>query len=90
MTKAMAKLPNVQCTSCRYCCDGCPEAISIPDVISALNTFRMYGEDNRPKFFYNGLVERSGRVSQCGRCEAVCPRHLPIIDIIKEASGKFA
>jgi predicted aldo/keto reductase-like oxidoreductase len=88
----MAKLPTVQCTSCRYCCDGCPEKISIPDVISALNTVRIYGDDNRPHFFYNNLIERSGRANQCiscGQCESVCPQHLPIVEILKEASKIF-
>jgi predicted aldo/keto reductase-like oxidoreductase len=92
VTRAMAKLPTVQCTSCRYCCDGCPEKISIPDVISALNTVRIYGDDNRPHFFYNNLIERSGRANQCiscGQCESVCPQHLPIVEILKEASEIF-
>lgn len=92
VTKAMEKLPIIQCTSCKYCCDGCPPKISIPDVISALNTLRMYGEDSRPRFFYDNLVERSGKASECiacGQCEKVCPQHLSIIDIMKEASENF-
>lgn len=92
VTKAMAKFPTIQCTSCKYCCDGCPSKIIIPEVISALNTLRMYGEDNRPQFFYNNLVDRSGRAGDCiacGNCEEVCPQHLPIINIMREASEKF-
>ncbi|NLM58853.1 MAG: Fe-S oxidoreductase [Clostridium sp.] len=92
VTKAMAKSSVIQCTSCRYCCDGCPQKISIPDVISALNTLRLYGDDARPHFFYGNLVDKSGRAGDCiscGQCEKVCPQHLPIIDIMKEASKIF-
>jgi len=92
VTKAMAKFPTIQCTSCKYCCDGCPVKISIPDVISALNSLYLYGEEARPKFFYNNLMDRSGKAGSCiacGQCEAACPQHLPIINIMKEASEKF-
>ena len=56
VVKSMKKLPAIQCTSCKYCCDGCPAKISIPDVISALNTLRMYGECEA-SFLYDNLVE---------------------------------
>lgn len=92
VVKAMEKMPGVPCTSCRYCCDGCPQGILIPDVFRALNTLRIYGEDNRPHFYYNGLVEKSGRAADCiacGQCESVCPQHLSIIDLLKESSEKL-
>lgn len=83
---------TVQCTACRYCTDGCPMGISIPDVFKALNALRLYGEDGRPHFFYDGLVAHSSRAESCvacGQCEAVCPQHLPIISLLKEASEKL-
>ena len=88
----MLNIPLIGCTSCRYCCDGCPMKISIPDVFSAVNTVRLYNEQFRPQMFYNGLVQSSGRASSCvgcGQCEGVCPQHLPIIDLMKEASEMF-
>ncbi|MCR4895630.1 MAG: aldo/keto reductase [Lachnospiraceae bacterium] len=82
-------IPQIGCTACRYCTPGCPMKISIPDVFRTINTLRRYPGDWRSKNFYNGLVGRSGRASACvacGQCERVCPQHLPIIDLLKEAS----
>lgn len=93
VVEKMHNMPLIPCTSCRYCVDGCPSGILIPDVFGALNTKRRYPEgDNRPHFFYNGLVGRSGRAGDCiacGQCESVCPQHLPIINLLKEASEKL-
>ena len=80
------------CTACKYCVEGCPMGISIPDVISAVNTKRKFPGDMRPQFFYNGLVDRYSHASDCiacGQCEGVCPQHLPIISLMQEAVEKF-
>ena len=88
----MLSVPLIQCTSCRYCCDGCPAGIRIPDVFSAVNTLRKFPDDNRPHFFYGGLTAGSGKASDCigcAQCEAVCPQHLPIVELMKEAAEKL-
>ena len=90
--KELKRIPLIPCTSCRYCCDGCPAGIRIPDVFRALNTVRMYPEDNRPQMYYNGLISKSGKASACvacGQCERVCPQHLQIIELMKEAAEKL-
>ena len=92
--EVMFRVEQIGCTACRYCVDGCPMSISIPDVISAINTKRKFPGDMRPQFFYNGLVARdgNGKASDCigcGQCEGVCPQHLPIIEILKEGVEKF-
>ena len=93
VTGIMLDIPLIGCTACRYCCDGCPMNISIPDVFRAVNTMTLYNDVFRPKSFYNGLINTGhGRASDCigcGQCESVCPQHLPIIELMKEASGKL-
>lgn len=88
----MLATPLIGCTSCRYCVDGCPQNIHIPDIFGAVNTARKFPKDNRPKFFYGSLTGYSGKASSCigcGQCEAVCPQHLPITELLKEAVEKL-
>ena len=90
--EVMFRVEQVGCTACRYCVDGCPMGISIPDIISAINTRRKFPGDMRPQFFYNGLVSGKSHASDCigcGQCEGVCPQHLPIIEILKEGAEMF-
>ncbi len=91
--EVMLDVPQIGCTSCRYCTPGCPMRISIPDVFRAVNTMTLYGDVFRPKAFYGGLIGQGyGRASECiacGQCEGVCPQHLPIIELLKDASGKL-
>ena len=90
----MLDIPLIGCTSCRYCCDGCPSSISIPDVFRAVNTMTLYNEEFRPRAFYKSMLAAtsSGKASDCvacGQCESVCPQHLPIIELMKDAAAKL-
>lgn len=90
VTDEILSIPQIGCTSCKYCVDGCPMSISIPDVFRTINTLRRYPDDWRSKNYYSGLVGRSGKASDCigcGQCESVCPQHLPIIELLEEAAG---
>ena len=84
---------TVPCTACRYCTDGCPVSIRIPDVISALNQAKVYGLGAKARGMYEKAVDGAGNPADCiscGQCSAVCPQHLDIPSIMKEASEKFA
>ncbi|MCR5773541.1 MAG: aldo/keto reductase [Lachnospiraceae bacterium] len=90
VTADLLSVRQIGCTACKYCTQGCPKKISIPDVFRTVNTLYRYPDDWRAKNFYEGLVSRSGKASDCiacGQCESVCPQHLPIIKLLKEASG---
>ena len=93
VTAEMLNVPQIGCTACRYCTDGCPMHISIPDVFRVINTMDLYHDEFRPKSFYGGLLGRgfgrAGDCISCGQCESVCPQHLPIIDLLKKASARL-
>ena len=88
----MLDTPLIGCTSCRYCCDGCPMSISIPDIFTALNTLSRFKEGWRAKNFYGSVTAGKGKASDCvgcGQCESVCPQHLEIIELLKTAAEKL-
>ena len=64
-------------------------ADKLPDVFRTINTLRRYPDDWRSMNFYRGVAGRGGKASDCigcGQCERVCPQHLPIIQLMKEAA----
>lgn len=92
VVEAVRNEGRIECTSCRYCTKDCPKHIAIPDIFHAVNDLRAFGEHNRPRFFYSGLIStgKSGRASdciKCGKCRKVCPQHLDIPKLMEEASG---
>ncbi|MCR5624498.1 MAG: aldo/keto reductase, partial [Lachnospiraceae bacterium] len=54
VTNDILSIPQIGCTACKYCVDGCPMHISIPDVFRTINTLRRYPDDWRSKNFYGG------------------------------------
>lgn len=90
--ETLLSVPTVPCTGCRYCVDGCPKGILIPDLIRCLNNSKLYGMNNRAENFYRAYINAGSPAAeciQCGQCEGVCPQHLPVIDVMKEAAEAF-
>ena len=83
--QAMHKIP---CTSCRYCTDGCPAGIPIPDVFTCLNDKRQGAEDAHSR--YAAFENNASACVGCGQCEAVCPQHLHIRKLLEEVEKAFA
>lgn len=82
----------VSCTSCRYCTEGCPMKIAIPDCFTLYNRQYQFGDASHSKERFKDLIGRSGKPSECiacGQCEEHCPQHLPIIENLKKLAGMF-
>ncbi len=84
----------IPCTGCRYCVDEnhCPKNILIPDVFSAMNAREAFHSWNSGMYY--GVATRGGHSKasecvRCGKCEKVCPQHLPIRDLLKKVAQAF-
>lgn len=82
----------IPCTSCRYCTDGCPKHISIPDLFATMNTKQIYRDWNAD-YYYNVVYTAPGRKAsdciKCGKCEKACPQHLPIRKLLEDVAAEF-
>lgn len=84
----LERIPNIPCTSCKYCIKDCPQEINIPAALNAVNLFLVYGDLYRAKETYTWNVRHhpASTCIQCGVCEGVCPQSIPIIDELERAA----
>ena len=82
----------IPCTACRYCIDGCPKKISIPDLFACLNAKTVFHDWNADYYYNNVHTARNGKASECvkcGKCEKVCPQHLKIRELLEDVAKEF-
>lgn len=82
----------IPCTACRYCTDGCPKRISIPDLFACLNAKKVFHNWNTDYYYNNVHTVNNGKASdciKCGKCEKVCPQHLKIRDLLVDVAAEF-
>lgn len=64
--------------------------ISIPDLFACMNNKTAFHDWNAAYYYTNVHTVHGGKASaciQCGKCEAVCPQHLPIRELLKQTGA---
>lgn len=90
--KVFKSMNLIPCTACRYCVAGCPKHISIPDLFACFNSKTIYHDWNADYYYGQVHTQNKGKASdciKCGKCEAICPQHLPIRKLLQDVAKEF-
>jgi len=86
---------KIPCTGCNYCMP-CPQGINIPACFSAYNISFAMGKLSGLQQYITSVnaTDPEKRISasaciQCGKCEKLCPQHIPIASSIKDVSKRM-
>lgn len=85
----------IACTDCKYCVEGCPKKIAIPEYFKLYNVVKEKGRrleyDNQKKKFDELAANYSlpSVCIGCKKCELHCPQHLKITEHLTNVSKMF-
>ncbi len=82
----------IPCTACRYCVDGCPMNIPIPELFACMNDKKQFKNWNSSYYYKEVHTNGKGTASDCigcGKCENACPQHLEIRKLLKSVAKEF-
>ena len=88
------KKKAVPCTACRYCTEGCPMQIPIPDYFVLYNNvlenkdseWTVQGNRRNYARLADTGVGKASECLGCGLCEAACPQHIHIPELMPKVA----
>ncbi len=89
----LKQVEQIPCTACHYCVEEshCPKNIPIPELFAVKNQYELYHSPYASQS-YADLTHGHGLASdciRCGKCEQVCPQHLPIRNLLRQVADVF-
>ena len=71
---------------CRHCeyCQPCPQEVRIPVVMNLRSFWKRFPPERFLASWVAQAVESAQNCTECGECEAKCPYHLPIQELLVE------
>lgn len=88
----LASQDIIPCTGCRYCVEGCPKHIAIPELFECLNAKKQLKSNNEDYYYKNEQIRKGGKASECikcGKCENICPQQLKIRKLLTDVAAEF-
>lgn len=91
---AIAAAHAIPCTACRYCVEGCPMEIPIPEYFALYNAHKhtKAGIFDVQTIYYANIAKTHAKASacvSCGQCERACPQHIKVMEGLKEVAAAF-
>lgn len=81
---------KIGCTGCQYCMP-CPYGVDIPSTFELYNRGYMYNDipSSKKTYLARPSTETAAACVKCGKCEELCPQHLPIRSLLEKVNKEL-
>lgn len=81
---------SVPCTSCRYCTEGCPQSLNIPELIAIYNDISFLASTTSAMALEFAPKEKlPSACVGCQNCTHICPQNIDIPKVLQDLDEKL-